>query len=158
MEELAPFESSPHLAVAVSGGADSMALGLLAHDWAVARGGRVTALTVDHGLRPASAKEAAVVGSWMSACGIEHHVLRWRGEKPASAVQNAARIARYRLLCEWCRQANVMHLLLGHHSGDQSETILHRLVRGSGIFGLAGISPLVETSEVRLLRPLLASR
>ena len=134
-----------------------MALGLLAHDWAVARGGRLTALTVDHGLRLASAKEAAQVGSWMSACGIEHHILRWRGEKPASAVQNAARIARYRLLCEWCRQANVLHLLLGHHSGDQSETILHRLVRGSGIFGLGGMSALVETSEVRLLRPLLAS-
>ena len=158
MERFAPFENSPHLAVAVSGGADSMALCLLAHDWAVARGGRVTALTVDHGLRPASAKEAAQVGSWISACGIEHHILRWQGEKPASAVQNSARVARYRLLCEWCRQANVLHLLLGHHADDQSETVLHRLVRGSGIFGLAGMSALVETSEVRLLRPLLSCR
>ena len=158
MERFGPFENSPHLAVAVSGGADSMALCLVAHDWAVARGGRVTALTVDHGLRPASAKEAAQVGSWVSACGIEHHILRWQGEKPASAVQNSARVARYRLLCEWCRQANVLHLLLGHHSGDQSETVLHRLVRGSGIFGLAGMSALVETSEVRLLRPLLSCR
>src|SRR5512144_2076204 len=118
MEEFAPFESSPHLAVAVSGGADSMALGLLAHDWAVARGGRVTALTVDHGLRPASAKEAAQVGSWMSACGIEHHILCWPGAKPASAVQNAARVARYRLLRQWCRQAGVLHLVLGHHADD----------------------------------------
>jgi tRNA(Ile)-lysidine synthase len=158
MERFAPFENSPHLAVAVSGGADSMALRLLAHDWAVARGGRVTALTVDHGLRPASAEEAAQVGSWMSGCGIEHHILRWRGEKPASALQNSARVARYRLLCEWCRQANVLHLLLGHHADDQSETVLHRLVRGSGIFGLSGMSALVETAEVRLLRPLLSCR
>src|SRR5512132_2905162 len=94
MERFAPFENSPHLAVAVSGGADSMALCLLAHDWAVARGGRVTALTVDHGLRPASAKEAAQVGSWLSARGIGYRILRWRGEKPASAVQNSARVAR----------------------------------------------------------------
>jgi tRNA(Ile)-lysidine synthase len=158
MERFAPFENSPHLAVAVSGGADSMALCLLAHDWAVARGGRVTALTVDHGLRPASAEEAAQVGSWMSGCGIEHHILRWRGEKPTSAVQNSARVARYRLLCEWCRQENVLHLLLGHHADDQSETVLHRLVRGSGMSGLSGMSALVETSEVRLLRPLLSCR
>jgi tRNA(Ile)-lysidine synthase len=158
MERFAPFENSPHLAVAVSGGADSMALCLLAHDWAVARGGRVTALTVDHGLRPASAKEAAQVGSWLSARGIGYRILRWRGEKPASAVQNSARVARYRLLCEWCRQASVLHLLLGHHADDQSETVLHRLVRGSGTFGLSGMSALVETCEVRLLRPLLSCR
>jgi tRNA(Ile)-lysidine synthase len=158
MERFAPFENSPHLAIAVSGGADSMALCLLAHDWAVARGGRVTALTVDHGLRPASAKEAAQVGSWLSARGIGSRVLRWRGEKPASAVQNAARVARYRLLCEWCRRAGVLHLLLGHHADDQSETVLHRLLRGSGTFGLSGMSALVETCEVRLLRPLLSCR
>jgi tRNA(Ile)-lysidine synthase len=156
MERAAPFENSPHLAVAVSGGADSMALCLLAHDWAAARGGRVTALTVDHGLRPTSAEEAAQVGSWMSGLGIEHHVLTWLGAKPASAVQDAARVARYRLLCRWCRQANVLHLLLGHHADDQSETVLHRLVRGSGIYGLSGMSALVETAEVRLVRPLLS--
>jgi tRNA(Ile)-lysidine synthase len=158
MDRFAPFENSPHLAVAVSGGADSMALCLLAHDWAVARGGRVTALTVDHGLRPASAKEAAQVASWLSVRGIGHRILRWRGEKPASAVQNAARVARYRLFCEWCRRAGVLHLLLGHHADDQSETVLHRLMRGSGTFGLSGMSALVETCEVRLLRPLLSFR
>lgn len=156
MERFAPFENPPHLAVAVSGGADSMALCLLAHDWTVARGGRVTALTVDHGLRAPSADEAAQVGAWMSERGIGHHILPWLGPKPASALQDAARVARYRLLCRWCRQASVLHLLLGHHADDQSETVLHRLVRGSGIFGLSGMSALVETAEVRLLRPLLS--
>lgn len=156
MEALGPFEAAPILAVAVSGGADSMALALLAHDWAQARSGRAIALTVDHGLRPASADEAANVQAWMSGQGIESHILRWRGEKPPTRIQERAREARYRLLCGWCHGAGVLHLLLGHHRQDQAETLLHRLFRGSGAHGLAGMAPLVETPFVRLLRPLLA--
>lgn len=69
MSDIGDFETQPHLAVAVSGGADSMALCLLARDWAAARGGRITALTVDHGLRPASADEAGRIASWMGGAG-----------------------------------------------------------------------------------------
>jgi tRNA(Ile)-lysidine synthase len=158
MDWFAPFESAPHLAVAASGGADSLSLCLLARDWAAARGGRVTALTVDHGLRPASEAEVAEVGAWMARYAIEHRVLRWRGEKPTTALQEKARVARYRLLCGWCRDNAVLHLLLGHNADDQAETVLQRLIRGSGTDGLAGMSALVETAEVRLLRPLLGCR
>ena len=156
MRELGPFEAPPLLAAAVSGGADSVALAILAHDWARRQGGRAIALIVDHGLRAGSAAEAAQVGARMTARGMEAHVLPWRGEKPLTRIQERAREARYHLLCGWCREAGVFHLLLGHHRQDQAETLLHRLVRGSGIHGLAGMAPLVETPFVRLLRPLLS--
>ena len=155
MAPLGPFEPCPLLVVAVSGGADSLALALLADEWARAKGGGVVALTVDHGLRPGSAAEAAQVGVWLTAIGIEHHVLRWEGDKPAADVQAAARAARYRLLESWCLDHGALHLLLGHHQDDQAETLLLRLGRGSGVDGLAAMAAIEETRSLRLLRPLL---
>jgi tRNA(Ile)-lysidine synthase len=152
----APFEPHPTLAVAVSGGADSMALAILAADWAKARGGRAVALTVDHGLRSGSAREARQTGRWLGARGIAHRVLTWAGQKPASGIQAAAREARYRLLGDWCRRHGVLHLLVAHTREDQAETFLLRLGRGSGADGLAGMPALVERPQLRLLRPLLA--
>lgn len=163
MAQFEPFESKPELAVAVSGGADSAALALLADRWARQRDGRAIALTVDHGLRSESVREARQVGRWMKAAGIRHVILRWlppaMKKKAAAArlanLQAAARDARYDLLCGWCRDHAVLHLLLAHHRDDQAETLLLRLARGSGLDGLAAMAPLVERSSVRLLRPLL---
>ncbi len=155
MAAVGPFEANPRLAVAVSGGGDSMALCLLAQRWAGARGGSATALTVDHGLRPEAAEEARQVGRWVNGRGIAHHVLAWRGPKPASGVQAAARAARYDLMTAWAREAGVLHLLLAHHLEDQAETFLLRLERGSGIDGLSAMAAVVETPAVRLVRPLL---
>jgi tRNA(Ile)-lysidine synthase len=156
MAALGPFERSPRLAVAVSGGADSMALLLLAREWAAARDGQVTALTVDHGLRPEAAAEAEQVGRWAAALGIAHRILSWTGPKPTGDVQAAARAARYRVLEERCADTGTFHLLLAHHREDQAETFLLRLARGSGLDGLAAMSPVVERPHCRLLRPLLA--
>lgn len=155
LEPLGPFEPKPELAVAVSGGPDSLALALLADDWARARGGRVVALTVDHGLRKDSAAEARQVAAWLRRRKISHRVLRWEGEKPQKGVMAAARAARYRLLEDWCRQAGVLHLLLAHQQEDQAETLLMRLARGSGPDGLSAMSPQLCLRHVRLLRPLL---
>jgi tRNA(Ile)-lysidine synthase len=155
MAAVSPFETAPHVAVAVSGGGDSLSLCLLAGAWAQRHGGRVTALTVDHGLRPAAAAEAAQVGGWLNGRGIEHRVLAWRGVKPTSGLQAAARKARYDLLTSWCRETGVLHLFLAHHLEDQAETFLMRLGRGSGIDGLAAMAAVVETASVRLVRPLL---
>jgi tRNA(Ile)-lysidine synthase len=150
-----PFEPQPRLAVAVSGGADSTALCVLARDWARARGGDVLALTVDHGLRPESAAEARDVGARMAALGVAHAVLDWSGPKPSSGVQEAARAARYRLIEARCRSEGILHVLLGHHRDDQAETVLLRLARGSGVDGLAGMAPVRELGACRLLRPFL---
>jgi tRNA(Ile)-lysidine synthase len=155
MAALGPFEPRPHVAAAVSGGPDSLALVFLLHEWLAARGGRLTALTVDHGLRPDSAAEAAGVSRLLELHGIEHRVLAWQGPKPAASRQAAARSARYRLLLAACEAAGIFHLALAHHLEDQAETFLLRLGRGSGLDGLAAMAPVSETSGLRLLRPLL---
>jgi tRNA(Ile)-lysidine synthase len=143
------------VAVAVSGGPDSLCLCLLADGWARARGGEVSALIVDHGLRPTSAAEARQVADWLRARQIDHYVLSWTGPKPATGIQAAAREARYRLLADWCRAAGVLHLLLAHHLDDQAETVTLRQARQSGVDGLAGMAAVRELSGLRLLRPLL---
>jgi tRNA(Ile)-lysidine synthase len=150
------FEARPFIAVAVSGGPDSLALTILADRWARGRGGQLTALTVDHRLRPESAAEARVLGDWLAARGIAHEVLVWTDAKPATGIQEAARAARYRLLGGWCRERGCLHLLTAHHREDQAETYLIRRRAGSGIDGLAGMSAVREMPGMRLVRPLLA--
>ena len=152
---LGPFERRPEIAVAVSGGPDSMALAVLVQPWVEDRRGRLTALVVDHGLRAESAAEAASTARRLAALGIESRILRWDGPKPGSGIQAAAREARYRLLCGACRAAGILHLLLAHHAGDQAETIALRAERGSGRRGLAGMPAIREVESLRLLRPLL---
>ncbi len=156
MADFGPFERPPALAVAVSGGADSMALACLAQDWAGSHGGSIQALTVDHGLRKESRAEARQVGRWLAARGIAHTILTWRGDKPSAGIQAAAREGRYALLENWCRNKGVLHLLLAHHLEDQAETFLLRLGRGSGLAGLAGMAAVEYREGLRLLRPLLA--
>jgi tRNA(Ile)-lysidine synthase len=157
MQAVGPFEARPRIAVAVSGGGDSMALALLAAEWGRSRGAAVVALTVDHGLRPEAAAEARRVGRWLKARGIAHRILRW--QPPAAlrgGLQAAARAARYRLATEWCRRHGALHLALAHHREDQAETFLLRLARGSGLDGLAAMAAIAERDGVRLVRPLLA--
>ena len=158
---LGPFEPAPRIAVAVSGGSDSVGLCLLADRWVRARGGTVVGLTVDHRLRPESGAEVAQVRRWLAARAISHRTLRWRGARPTGAVQEEARAARLALLTGWCRRAGVLHLFLGHQLEDQAETALQRLVHGSGIEGLAAMASVrlalePDGSGVRLLRPLLS--
>lgn len=147
------------VAVAVSGGADSMALALLLAHWARANDVTAHALTVDHCLRDAAADEAKQVELWMSAAKVPHTTLRWdegaayRG-RPGSA-QGAARDARYALMLDWCAENGASHLFLAHHADDQAETFLLRLSRGSGVDGLAAMAPLSERGGIFLARPLL---
>jgi tRNA(Ile)-lysidine synthase len=155
LDAIGGFEARPFIAVALSGGPDSLALTILAERWVRERGGRMAALTVDHGLRPESAEETRIVGAWLAARGIAHHVLVWSDPKPATGIQEAARAARYRLLTAWCRAEGCLHLLAAHHREDQAETYLIRKRAGSGIDGLAGMSALREMPGLRLVRPLL---
>lgn len=157
MVSVGPFAAPPRLAVATSGGADSLALCLLAARWVGRRQGKLTALTIDHGLRPDAATEAREVGRWLRLRSIPHRILRWTGAKPTTGIQTAARSARYRMLSAWCRDHRIVHLLLGHHLDDQAETLLMRLARGSGFDGLAAMPLVVERDGVRYLRPCLTT-
>jgi len=134
----------------------------LAADWAKRR--RLPAplaITVDHGLRDGSAKEAATVASWARAAKVPHAVLTWEGKKPAQNIQAAAREARYRLIGDHMRAKGVNVLLTGHTEDDQAETFLLRVARGSGLDGLSGMAPvapfpITEHADLKLARPLLA--
>ena len=155
LDRLACFEGAPFVAVAVSGGPDSLALAILADRWARSRGGRMCALTVDHRLRPESGAEIRALAGWLSARGVRHEILVWEGQKPATGIQEAARAARYRLLAQWCREHGCLHLLTAHHREDQAETHLIRRAAKSGGDGLAGMSAVRELDSCRILRPLL---
>ena len=156
LDAIGGFEARPRIAVAVSGGPDSLALVLLTDRWARQRGGQAWALTIDHGLRSDSAAETRIVAGWLAARAIPHEILIWAGAKPTSGIQEAARDARYRLLAAWCRTHGCLHLLTGHQREDQVETHLMRRRAGSGIDGLAGMSAVRELPGCRLVRPLLA--
>jgi tRNA(Ile)-lysidine synthase len=155
MDRLGPYELQPRLAVAVSGGADSMALALLANAWVLPKRGHVLALIVDHGLRAQSSAEADLTAGTLTALGIRSRKLGVPDLRHGPALAERAREARYCLLLQRCVAEGISHLLLGHHRGDQAETVMMRALSGSGSRGLAGMPALVETRYVRMLRPLL---
>ncbi|WP_456620256.1 MULTISPECIES: tRNA lysidine(34) synthetase TilS [unclassified Bradyrhizobium] len=153
----ADLRSAPALVLAVSGGPDSVALMWLAARWqrSLARGPRLVVVTVDHGLRPEAAREAREVKRQAAALGLMHRTLRWRGTKPRTGLPAAAREARYRLLARAARSAGASHVVTAHTCDDQAETLLMRLLRGSGIAGLSAMARLSERDGIVLARPLL---
>lgn len=152
-----PFGLSPDdaLALAVSGGPDSMALLVLAAQEARRSGRQIHALTVDHGLRAEARAEALQVGAWAKALGVPHAILTHAGARPTVSIQSAARDIRYRLMGEWCDEHGIAGLLVAHTQDDQAETLLLRLARGSGVDGLSGMAADATRDGLRILRPLL---
>lgn len=152
--------SERHVALAVSGGSDSMALLRLAALWSKARPDRpkLTILTVDHGLRPEAAGEARKVAVWAEALGHSHAVLKWLGPKPMTGLQAKARDARYDLMGAWARDHGASWILTAHTLDDQAETVLMRMQRTSSLDSLAGVRQVSQWSGVGLFRPLLGER
>lgn len=140
------------IALAVSGGADSMCLAWLARTLKP-----VAALVVDHRLRAESSAEAALTRRRLEAFGLTCEILVWDHETtPVANIQSVAREARYDLMRLWCKQQGVNYLLTAHHQDDQAETLLLRLARGSGVYGLAGMAPDRRLDKnIQLIRPLL---
>ncbi|WP_338692267.1 tRNA lysidine(34) synthetase TilS [Bradyrhizobium sp. 26S5] len=153
----AGLSSAPAIVLAVSGGPDSVALMWLAARWrrALARGPRLVAVTVDHGLRPEAAREARDVKRLAHSLDLPHQTLRWSGPKPGTGLPAAAREARYRLLAQAARKHGATHILTAHTRDDQAETLLMRLLRGSGIAGLSAMARETARDGVWLTRPLL---
>lgn len=154
---LAPLAAFPHVALAVSGGPDSVALMRLAASWRASRKApALSVLCVDHGLRSGSREEAEQVGRLASALGLRHAILTWEHERlPAAGLQERARIARYDLMAAYCHAHNIPALVTAHTLDDQAETFLMRLGRGSGLDGLAAIPERGEWAGIVVLRPLL---
>jgi len=144
--------------LAVSGGPDSLALLLLASIWSLKGGAPMFAATVDHGLRPEAAGEAAYVGTVCDVLGVPHAILTWRGPHPKTRIQELAREARYALLSAHAKSIGADVLMTAHHADDQAETILFRLLHGSGVAGLAGIREETQSHGLTLARPLLHLR
>jgi tRNA(Ile)-lysidine synthase len=153
----ADWKAAPAIVLAVSGGPDSIALMWLAARWrrALARGPRLIAVTIDHGLRAEAAREARDVKRLAAVLDLQHRTLRWTGAKPKTGLPAAARSARYRLLAQMARQSRATHILTAHTRDDQAETLLMRMLRGSGIAGLAAMSRESERDGVLLARPFL---
>ncbi len=142
------------LAIAVSGGADSLALTWLAKE--TLKSVKLTALTVNHHLRKEAEAEALMVSDLMRQWGIEHHILDWyNGENIVSGIEEKAREARYKLLEDWCIKNHFCFLLTAHHLRDQAETFLMRLQRGSGVDGLSAMSEFSPRGQIFIVRPLL---
>ncbi|HUB63915.1 MAG TPA: tRNA lysidine(34) synthetase TilS [Methylocella sp.] len=153
-----PWETARGILLAVSGGPDSVALMLLAEEWArgYAAPPPLYVATVDHGLRKSARGEAELVARWAAALRLPHAVLVWEGIKPRSRVQECAREARYKLLFEYAARIGADHVMTAHHADDQAETIVFRLLRGSGISGLSGMASSSERNGIVLARPLLS--
>jgi tRNA(Ile)-lysidine synthase len=152
-----PWETARGIVVGVSGGPDSVALMLLAAEWARGRPAPppLYVATVDHGLRKNSGSEAEMAARWAAALALPHAILVWEGGKPRSRVQERAREARYALLFQHAARIGADHVMTAHHADDQAETILFRLLRGSGISGLSGMASSSERNGIIIARPLL---
>lgn len=139
------------LAVAVSGGVDSIAL----LHWLVDIGADIVCLHVNHGLRDAAKVEAEYVCNLCNELKVPCHVFHWTGKKPDAGLEAAARTARYKMMTDFCHDNAIGYLLTAHQADDQIETFLMNLGRGSGVFGLAAMQPVSERDGIKIVRPLL---
>lgn len=153
----ADLSAAPAAVLAVSGGPDSTALLVLAARWRKRRrkGPVLVAVTVDHGLRPEAAREAAAVKKLAKSLDVKHRTVRWTGEKPSTGIQARAREARYDLLAAEARRHGALHIVTAHTRDDQAETVMFRLARGSGVAGLGAMERMRPLGDVWLTRPLL---
>ena len=142
------------IAVAVSGGGDSMALLHLAHRVAEQAGVPVHAVTVDHGLRPESASEAQAVAAFCESINVPHETLVWKNDGVSGNLSAAARDARYRMIAAWAKRKKIGHILLGHTQDDYAENFLMALSRSAGVDGLSAMDTQFERSGVTFARPL----
>tara|TARA_Y100000591_G_C21786759_1_gene674245 strand:- start:441 stop:1478 length:1038 start_codon:yes stop_codon:yes gene_type:complete len=141
--------------VAVSGGADSLALSFLAKLYSIENNITARYYIVDHKLRSDSTNEAKTVKKVLKKYSINAKILTWKGRKPKQNIQSIARNKRYELIFAECRKFNIKNILLGHHQGDLFENFFIRLTRGSGLKGLISLDKKSKIDNINLIRPLL---
>ena len=153
----ASLKVEENLAVAVSGGPDSLALAYLAKCYAIKKNIKIYYFIVDHRLRSESSLEATNIKNFLKSIDINCEILKWNGKKPTKNIQAIARNKRYSLLINQCKKKDIKHLLLGHHLNDVLENFLIRIVRGSGLNGLISFNKISKYRDqnINILRPLL---
>ena len=155
IEKKYTFEKNPSVAVAVSGGPDSMSLLFLVNAFIKYKKGNLTALIVDHRIRKNSKDEAKYISTYLSKNNIKSQILTVNKDKVSKKSMNEARNNRYNLLTDFCIKNNILHLFIAHHKDDNLETFLNRKIAGSDFYGLKSMSELSFYNRVNIIRPLL---
>jgi len=151
------INSKESLAVAISGGPDSLSLAFLAKCFSIINKVKVRFFIVNHKLRKESSKEAKYVSNLLKKTDIKCKILSWNGKKPVNNIQAVAREKRYQLLANECKRNKINNLLVGHHLDDVLENFIIRLTRGSGLKGLISFNKTTKykSENLNILRPLL---
>ena len=149
------FEKNPKIAVAVSGGPDSMCLVNLLSKWIKKTQGSLMVLIIDHKIRESSSNEAKYVKNILANLKIESSIIRVNKNYIAKNTMNEARKNRFMQLINYCKKNKILHLFLGHHFNDNLETYFLRKLAGSNFEGLRSIQDKKFTNNVQILRPLL---
>lgn len=156
VEEIFQKNFPKKIAVAVSGGCDSMALALILEEFCRLRKIKLFALTVDHKMRKSSSDEARELGEILAKKKITHEILTISAKKiPQKNIEANLREVRYELLHDFCEKNKIEYLFLGHHLGDVAENFLIRLFRGSGLDGLSTMAEILQYKKIKLIRPFL---
>jgi len=149
------FEKNPYVAVAVSGGPDSAALIYLINEWINSVKGKAISLIINHNLREESSKESKIVSNFLKEKKINYKILKVKKNKIFKKTMKEARINRYNLLTNYCRNNSILYLFVAHHKDDQIETFLNRKISGSDFNGLLGIKNINLSNKICIIRPLL---
>ncbi len=149
------FNMDSNFIVAVSGGADSLALAFLTKLFALKNNLNPKYYVVDHKLRKESTREAFKVKKVLSSLDINSQILTVRGNKPQNRTQSFAREKRYNLLFSKCKKFKINNLILGHHMDDLFENFFLRMIRGSGLKGLVSLGESTQIQNINLIRPLI---
>ena len=155
IEKKYTFEKTPSVAVAVSGGPDSMSLLFLVNAFIKYKKGNLIALIIDHRIRKNSKEEAKFISTYLNKNNINSQILTVNKDKVSKKSMNEARNNRYNLLTDFCIKNNILHLFIAHHKDDNLETFLNRKIAGSDFYGLKSMSELSFYNRVNIIRPLL---
>ena len=155
IEKKYTFEKNPSVAVAVSGGPDSMSLLFLVNAFIKYKKGKLIALIVDHRIRKNSKEEAKFISTYLNKNNINSQILTANKNKVIKKSMKEARDNRYNLLTDYCIKKNILHLFIAHHKDDNLETFLSRKTAGSDFYGLKSMSELSLYNRVNIIRPLL---
>jgi len=155
IEKTYSFEKKPSVAVAVSGGPDSMSLLFLVNAFIKYKKGKLIALIVDHRIRKNSKEEAKFISTYLDKNNINSQILTVNKDKVSKKSMNEARNNRYNLLTDFCIKNNILHLFIAHHKDDNLETFLNRKIAGSDFYGLRSMSEFSLYNKVCIIRPLL---